>query len=101
MASLNTNQCLQEIIKSARIDKKTAHITFFDLEDAFGSVQHNSISHCLKRFQFPDSTVARLFNLKGGEAALLNQNLSHNILSVIILFIGFWTCGLKILLIGL
>ena len=57
------NQCLQEIIKSARVNKKTAHVTFFDLEDAFGSVQHNLISFCLKRFQFPDSVHDYIMNL--------------------------------------
>ena len=29
------------------------HITFFDLEDAFGSVPHGLILHTLKRFHFP------------------------------------------------
>ena len=28
---------MEEIIRDAKQSKKTAHITFFDLEDAFGS----------------------------------------------------------------
>ena len=32
------NVVLEEVIKDARINKKTLHITFFDLADAFGSV---------------------------------------------------------------
>ncbi len=47
------NQTLQEIIKHAKTNRKTVHMTFFDLEDAFGSVQHNLISRSLKRFSVP------------------------------------------------
>ncbi len=47
------NQTLHEIIKHSKANKKTVHMTFFDLEDAFGSVQHNLISHSLKRFCVP------------------------------------------------
>ena len=32
---------------------KTVHVTFFDLEDAFGSVPHPLIIHTLKRFNVP------------------------------------------------
>ena len=34
------NIMLDEIISQAKAKKKTMHITFFDLEDAFGSVPH-------------------------------------------------------------
>ena len=40
---------MEEIIKDAREQKKTAHITFFDLEDAFGSVPHSLIQETLKK----------------------------------------------------
>jgi hypothetical protein len=36
------NLVMEEIIKDAKHNKKTAHITFFDLEDAFGSVPTHS-----------------------------------------------------------
>ena len=47
------NITLDEIISQAKTKKKTMHITFFDLEDAFGSVPHSLILHTLKRLHFP------------------------------------------------
>ena len=40
-------------MKSAKTKSQTAHITFFDLEDAFGSVPHPLILQSLRRFHFP------------------------------------------------
>ena len=57
------NQVLQEIILHARSNKKTLHLTFFDLEDAFGSVQHNLIEHCLKRYKIPSQISDYIINL--------------------------------------
>ena len=37
------NAVLDEIVKDAKHKKKTVHMTFFDLEDAFGSVPHSLI----------------------------------------------------------
>ena len=34
---------MNELLSNARIGKKTIHVTFFDLADAFGSVEHNLI----------------------------------------------------------
>ena len=51
--TIEHNQVLQEIIRHSKNNKKTAHITFFDLEDAFGSVSHDLISYSLNRYQFP------------------------------------------------
>ena len=34
------NQVLQEIISHSKSNKRTVHVTFFDLADAFGSVSH-------------------------------------------------------------
>ena len=34
------NAVMDEIIQDVRKKKKTLHITFFDLEDAFGAVPH-------------------------------------------------------------
>ena len=47
------NICLDEIIKDVKNKRKTVHITFFDLADAFGSVPHNLITATLKRNNFP------------------------------------------------
>ena len=49
------NVVMDEVMKSARKSKRTAHITFFDLEDAFGSVPHSLIMNTLKRNLLPDN----------------------------------------------
>ena len=51
------NIMLDEIVKDAKMRKKTVHITFFDLADAFGSVPHNLIIHSLQRNHFPPEIV--------------------------------------------
>ena len=51
------NIVLDEIVKDAKMRKKTVHITFFDLADAFGSVPHNLITHTLQRNHFPPEIV--------------------------------------------
>ena len=45
---------MNELIAHARNKKKTIHVTFFDLADAFGSVEHNLINHTLKRNGIPE-----------------------------------------------
>ena len=47
------NLTMEEIVKDARVNKRTLHITFFDLQDAFGSVPHSLIQHTLERNLFP------------------------------------------------
>ena len=49
--------------KDARKKKKTAHITFFYLEDAFGSVPHSLIQETLKRNHLPDNICNFFSNL--------------------------------------
>ena len=51
------NITLDEIVKDAKMRKRTVHITFFDLADAFGSVPHNLIVHTLQRNHFPPEVV--------------------------------------------
>ena len=51
------NQLLQEAIAFAKSKKKTVHVTFFDLADAFGSISHTLISHSMKRFMLPVNTI--------------------------------------------
>ena len=48
---------MDELIKDARINKRTLHATFFDLEDAFGSVPHVLIYETLKRNFLPESLI--------------------------------------------
>ena len=63
------NLIMGEIINHARANKRTAHITWFDLEDAFGSVSHDLIPICLDRMHIPvnvKSYINSLYeNLRG------------------------------------
>ena len=52
------NIVLQEAIAFSKNRKKTLHVTFFDLADAFGSVSHSLISKSMKRFHLPEKTVS-------------------------------------------
>ena len=51
------NIVMDELIKDARVNKKTLHGTWFDLEDAFGSIPHVLIYETLKRNFLPESLV--------------------------------------------
>ncbi|XP_041466188.1 uncharacterized protein LOC121416780 [Lytechinus variegatus] len=51
------SRCLTEIIADARHRKRTVHVTFFDLADAFGSVNHDLIAHTLERNGIPPSII--------------------------------------------
>ena len=57
------NQVLQEIIRHAHINKKTVHMTFYDLEDAFGSVSHQLIDTCLQRYKYSEPIRKYISNL--------------------------------------
>ena len=51
--TIEHNQLLQETLQHARHNKKTCHVTFFDLKDAFGSISHELIQTCLERYNVP------------------------------------------------
>ena len=51
------NLALDEIIRDARKKNRTCHITFFDLEDAFGSVPHSLIKHSLQQNNLPENII--------------------------------------------
>ena len=57
------NQCLHEILDHAKLNKRTVHSTFFDLEDAFGSVDHKLISFSLLRYKIPIEIHNYIMNL--------------------------------------
>ena len=59
------NQVLHEIISHSKTTKRTVHVTFFDLADAFGSVSHELISHSLRRFHVPNNLSVYIENLYG------------------------------------
>ena len=46
---------LQEVIQDAKANRKTVHISWFDLTDAFGSVSHDLIQFCLEHFHLPEA----------------------------------------------
>ena len=60
-ACVEHNAALEEIIKDVRLRKHTAHFTFFDLEDAFGSIPHSLIHESLRR-NFLPSNILEYFN---------------------------------------
>ena len=65
------NLVMEEIIKNAKLMKKTAHITFFDLEDAFGSVPHTLIQHTLERNFIPQNIQNYFHNLYNNSMAVV------------------------------
>ncbi len=57
------NQLLKETITYARVNKKTLHVRFCDLEDDFGSLSHDLIQFSMERYQFPDNVCEYVGNL--------------------------------------
>ena len=57
------NLVLGEIINHAKGKKRTLHITWFDLEDAFGSVSHDLIPICLSRMNLPQNVQDYIVSL--------------------------------------
>ena len=54
---------MRELIADARSRKQTIHVTFFDLADALGSVEHNLIDHTLRRNGIPSPVCDYVKNL--------------------------------------
>ena len=48
---------VQEVIQDARFKKKTVHITWVDLIDAFGSLSHMLIHHVLVHYHLPKQII--------------------------------------------
>ena len=57
------NQVLHEIISHPKANNRTVHITWFDLEDAFGSVSHDLINLTLQRNLIPVEIQTYICNL--------------------------------------
>ena len=54
------NLVMDEIIKDAKMKRRTVHITFFDLADAFGSVPHQLIFDTFKRLHMQEQIIKYL-----------------------------------------
>ena len=54
---------MNELLANAKNKKKTIHVTYFDLADAFGSVEHNLINHTLQRNGLLNSVCKYVENL--------------------------------------
>ena len=50
-------QVVQEVIQHAKANNKTAHITWVDLVDAFGSLSHMLIEHVLMHYHIPTRII--------------------------------------------
>ena len=57
------NQVIHEVMAYAKNKRKTLHLTFFDLADAFGSVSHDLISVSLQRFDIPQPIITYISTL--------------------------------------
>ena len=62
---LDHNIIMQEIISHCKSNRKTVHVTFFDLEDAFGSVSHDLIPLALDRMHIPGNIKLYIISLYG------------------------------------
>ena len=54
---------VQEVIQDAKINNRTAHFTWFDLEDAFGSVPHMLIQIAADHYHIPTLITRYIMNL--------------------------------------
>ena len=63
------NLVMGEIINHAKANGRTVHVTWFDLEDAFGSVSHELIHICMERMRLPANVreyIVSLYKLLKG-----------------------------------
>ena len=54
---------VQEVINHAKANNKTAHITWFDLVDAFGSLSHVLIPYVFHHYHFPKEIISYIQNM--------------------------------------
>ena len=57
------NVVVHELIRHAKASQRTAHFTWYDLQDAFGSVPHDLIATTLTRFHVPHTIRQYIINL--------------------------------------
>ena len=54
---------IQELIQHAKVNRKTLHVTWFDLQDAFGSVSHQVIPITMAHYNNPSQIINYITNL--------------------------------------
>ena len=71
---------IQEIIQNAKHNHKTVHITWFDLEDAFGSVSHMLIPIVMNYYSLPTQITKYITSLYSKlEGKIKTQNWESDI----------------------
>jgi hypothetical protein len=65
---------LQEIIQHARHQKRTLHMSSFDLQDAFGSISHDLIAIALRHYHVPEQTIKYIEDLYSPKIFLIAFN---------------------------
>ena len=83
--TIGHNVVLEEIISQAKTNKKTVHVTFFDLKNAFGSVPNPLIIQTLKRFNVPAEIqlyVNTLYNNQLSRVLLIDSPLKEEYFKV-------------------
>ena len=76
------NIVLDELVKDAKHKKRTLHVTFVDLADAFGSVPHSLFAHSLKRNNFPPEIGLYVHNFYSNlQATVQTNSFKSNILT--------------------
>jgi hypothetical protein len=56
-------QVVQEVMQHAKANKKTVHITWFDLVDAFGSIPHMLIPYVLQHYHLPPQIISYITSM--------------------------------------
>ena len=56
-------QVLSEVIQDAKHRRKTVHISWFDLKDAYGSIPHLLIQYCMRLYHVPPGEIEYIMNL--------------------------------------
>ena len=56
-------QVLSEVIQDAKHKKRTAHFSWFDLSDAYGSIPHKLIEHNMRHYNIPEAEIAYIMHL--------------------------------------
>ena len=54
---------VQEVIQNAKLNRQRLHVSWLDLEDAFGSVPHALIPYVMAYYNIPKQIIAYIISL--------------------------------------